>query len=106
MHPDDALARGLATGAESRVSSRSGAVTVPIRTTDEMMRGVVSLPHGYGHTDPGAKLAVASERQPGQNANALTDEEALDTISGTSVANGIPVDVEAVDSVHPPGHAR
>jgi hypothetical protein len=96
IHPEDAADRGLETGAQVHVSARNGRLTVPVRISDEMMRGVVSLPHGYGHADPEAMQSVASERQPGQNANVLTDEYALDTISGTSVANGIPVEVEVV----------
>ena len=61
-----------------------------------MMPGVVSLPHGFGHRAAGTRLAVAREKQPGVNANALTDAEPLDVPSGTSIANGIPVEIEAV----------
>jgi anaerobic selenocysteine-containing dehydrogenase len=94
VHPLDADALGLADGQLVAVRSASGSVTAPVRTSDEMMRGVVSLPHGFGHVDPEAQLSVATGRQPGANANALTDELALDVISGTSVANGIPVVLE------------
>ena len=49
MHPDDLAARGIADGAVVRVASAVGAVEVEVQATDDMMPGVVSLPHGYGH---------------------------------------------------------
>ena len=58
-----------------------------------MMPGVVSLPHGFGHTKAGTRQSVACEVQPGVSSNDLTDELPLDVISGTHVANGIPVHV-------------
>ena len=56
--------------------------------------GVVSLPHGWGHGRPGAKLEIAN-RQPGASANDLTDERQLDALSGNAALNGVPVEVEA-----------
>jgi hypothetical protein len=57
------------------------------------MPGVVSLPHGFGHDQPGTRLSVAAER-PGVNSNLLADELQLDPLSGNAVLNGIPVRVE------------
>jgi anaerobic selenocysteine-containing dehydrogenase len=94
LHPDDAAARGLAHGDDARVSSRVGSVVVAVEVTDAIRPGVVCLPHGWGHDEPGTRLAVAAER-PGANSNVLTDELALDPLSGTSVLNGIPVEVRA-----------
>jgi anaerobic selenocysteine-containing dehydrogenase len=95
VNPEDAGRLGLETGKVARVRSRIGAVEVECEVTDEMMPGVVSLPHGYGHTLPGVRLSVAREKQPGACSNYLTDETVLDVPSGTHVANGIPVEVEA-----------
>ena len=95
VHPSDAQVRGLTAGALARVSSRVGAVDAPIEITDGIARGVVSLPHGWGHDEPGTSLSVAAQR-PGANSNVLTDELALDPLSGTAVLNGIPVQVERV----------
>jgi hypothetical protein len=53
---------------------------------------VVSLPHGWGHDAEGTQLQIAA-RVAGVNSNILTDHEALDPLSGTSVLNGIPVAV-------------
>jgi anaerobic selenocysteine-containing dehydrogenase len=70
-----------------------GTVTAQVAVSDEMMPGVVSLPHGFGHTDPLTRLSVATAKQPGVNSNQLADELLLDEPSGTSVTNGIPVEV-------------
>ena len=57
------------------------------------MPGVVSIPHGWGHDQPGVDLAVAAEHA-GTNSNVLTDELALEPLSGTAILNGIPVELE------------
>ncbi|MBK7948748.1 MAG: molybdopterin-dependent oxidoreductase [Deltaproteobacteria bacterium] len=96
LNPEDAKARGLESGKLVRVRSRVGEIEVECVVSDEMMPGVVSLPHGYGHTLSGTRLSVAKKKQPGACANYLTDELALDVPSGTHVANGIPVEVRAL----------
>ena len=95
MHPDDLAARGLRGGDQVRVCSRVGAVEVEVMATDAIMRGVVSLPHGWGHARPGVALRVAGALQ-GQSANDLTDDQHLDTLSGNAALNGVPVTVRAV----------
>jgi anaerobic selenocysteine-containing dehydrogenase len=95
MHPDDAKARQIEHGATVRVSSRVGRVEVKVELTDDVMPGVVSLPHGFGHHRAGAKLRVAAE-QPGVSLNDLTDDRALDALTGTAVLNGTPVEVVRV----------
>ncbi|MET0818268.1 MAG: molybdopterin oxidoreductase family protein [Solirubrobacteraceae bacterium] len=95
VHPDDAARLGLADGELAEVRSRTGAVHAPVEVTDRVMAGVVSLPHGWGHDAPGARLGVAAEHA-GVNANALGDEELVDALSGNAVLNGIPVAVAPV----------
>ena len=92
MHPDDLASRGLVDGQTVHVSSRVGAVDVQVLATADMMPGVVSLPHGWGHGRPGVKAAIARD-QPGVSANDLTDERQLDAVSGNAVLNGVPVQV-------------
>jgi anaerobic selenocysteine-containing dehydrogenase len=70
-----------------------GKVAVEVKATDEVMRGVVSLPHGYGHGAPGTRLS-GSNNVPGVSINDLTDPEAID-VSGNSALNGVPVTVTA-----------
>ena len=96
VHPDDAERLGLVAGASAHVSSRVGSVVAPVEITDGIRPGVVSLPHGWGHGREGTRLRVAGERR-GVNSNVLTDHEALDPLSGTSVLNGIPVTVAPVN---------
>jgi anaerobic selenocysteine-containing dehydrogenase len=92
IHPHDAARFGVADGTSARVRSRVGEVVAPVEVTEDVRPGVVSLPHGWGHDRPGARLRVAAERA-GVNSNVLSDHEALDPLSGTSVLNGIPVTV-------------
>jgi anaerobic selenocysteine-containing dehydrogenase len=93
LSPKDASELGVEDRARAVVTSRVGRIEAEVKVTDEMMPGVVSLPHGFGHTVPGIKLSVASDKQPGPCSNYLTDELVLDDISGTHIANGIPVEV-------------
>jgi len=97
MHPDTAAELGITDGADARVTSRSGEVTVPVEVTDGIRAGVVSLPHGWGHRLPGTRGSVAAAR-PGVNTNLLTDPLAMDPLSGTSVLNAIPVRVQPAPS--------
>ncbi|WP_324731331.1 molybdopterin oxidoreductase family protein [Pseudomonas paeninsulae] len=92
MNPEDLALRGLSDGQVVRVRSRVGAIEVEVAASEEMMAGVVSLPHGWGHARPGVKMAIASA-QPGASANDLTDERQLDALSGNAALNGVPVEV-------------
>jgi len=94
MHPDDLASRNLEDGQRVRVSSRVGMIEVEVLASLEMMPGVVSLPHGWGHARPGVKMGIASG-QPGSSANDLTDERYLDVLSGNAALNGVPVTVAA-----------
>lgn len=94
MHPDDLSSRGLSDGQWVKVSSRVGEVEVQVVGSLEMMPGVVSLPHGWGHGRPGVQMEIAGN-QPGVSANDLTDERQLDRLSGNAALNGVPVQVAA-----------
>ncbi|QIG42443.1 molybdopterin-dependent oxidoreductase [Nocardioides anomalus] len=94
MHPDDLAERGLEDGAVVRVRSRVGQVDVEVSAVDDVMRGVVSLPHGYGHQVGGTRLRHASG-VPGVSINDLTDPGLLD-VSGNAALNGVPVTVRPV----------
>ena len=95
LHPVDAERLGLADGELARVSSTSGELVVAVEVTDEIMPGVISIPHGWGHDAPGVRLGVAGEH-PGVNSNLLAPVE-VDVPSGNAVLNGIPVEVTAAD---------
>jgi len=102
MHPEDAARLGFqvtADGAEENgrprawVISRVGRVEVSVEVSDEVMPGVVSLPHGWGHDREGIRLQVASQH-PGVSLNDLTDDRRVDPASGNAAFTGLPVRVE------------
>jgi anaerobic selenocysteine-containing dehydrogenase len=92
VHPDDAARLGLVDGARARVSSRAGSVEVPVEVTDAVMPGVVSIPHGWGHSVDGIRMEIAAAHA-GTNSNLLADEKLIDPLSGNAVLNGVPVEL-------------
>jgi anaerobic selenocysteine-containing dehydrogenase len=92
IHPDDAAARRLVDGGRARVSTRTGAIELPVEVTDAVMRGVVSVPHGWGHGRDGVRLRVAA-RAPGASVNDIVDPAVIDELSGTSALTGQAVEV-------------
>jgi hypothetical protein len=62
------------------------------------MRGVVSLPHGYGHDRDGVGLQHA-RGLPGVSVNDLTDPDRVETLSANAVLNGVPVVVTGIAAV-------
>ena len=97
IHPEDAERIGVKSGDMVCVTSRVGEVRAPADVTNDMMPGVVSLPHGFGHGRDGVQLRVATSH-PGVSVNDLTDEQALD-VSGNAAFSGVPVKVEAAARV-------
>ncbi len=95
IHPNDAAERGIGDGDPVRVTSRVGSVELAAEISEDVMPGVLSIPHGFGHDKPGTKLSVAG-RRPGVSLNDLTDPQAMDPISGNAVLNGTPVTLEKV----------
>jgi len=95
MHPDDAAKLGVAGEAMVAVVSRTGRIEAPLELSDEVMPGVVSLPHGWGHHRPGIDLSVAKEH-PGVSINDLTDESVVDDLCGNAVLSGVPVRVVSI----------
>jgi anaerobic selenocysteine-containing dehydrogenase len=94
VHPVDAARLGVTDGARVRVRSRAGTVAVEAHVSDDVMPGVVSLPHGWGHHRPGTRLSIACEHA-GASINDLTDELAIDAVSGNAAFSGVQVTVEA-----------
>jgi anaerobic selenocysteine-containing dehydrogenase len=90
IHPQDAASRMLEDGDMAVVSSRAGSIKIPVAISADMMPGVISIPHGWGHQMDGIELSVASQHA-GVNTNILTDETFLDSLSGNAALNGVPV---------------
>ena len=94
VHPTDAARCGLTDGALALISSDTSqgprTLQAQVHISSEMMPGVVSLPHGWGHNLPGAQLALAAQR-PGVNLNALLDDQLRDPLSGNAVLGGVAI---------------
>ena len=95
MHPEDANGFKLNNSNEVKISSRTGDIVASLEITDEVMPGVVSLPHGWGHHRKGTKWQVA-EAHAGVSCNDIMDEQLVDELTGNAVLNGVPVTVTAV----------
>jgi anaerobic selenocysteine-containing dehydrogenase len=95
VHPEDAARHGVVDGAMATLRNGARSVQAQVQISDQMMPGVVSLPHGWGHNLPGAQLRVAAER-PGANLNALLDEQLRDPLSGNAVLGGVAITMAAV----------
>ncbi len=93
INPEDAAARSISEGQMITVQSRVGEIKLPAAVSAEMMKGVISIPHGWGHDLEGVQLDIAS-KSPGENFNELADDYLLDDLTGNAVLNGIPVVVE------------
>jgi anaerobic selenocysteine-containing dehydrogenase len=100
VNPVDAERLGLSDGGHVRLRSAAGELVAPVEVSDEMMPGVVSVPHGWGHDADGVRLAVAAAHA-GVNSNLAADESQVDAPSGNAVLNGIPVELEPVPAPAP-----
>ena len=93
LHSKDASRLGLQAGDSAKVSSDTGTIVLPVEITDDLMPGVVSVPHGWGHDRSGTGQAVAAAHA-GASINDVISDEAIDPLVGTSVLNGQPVTVK------------
>ncbi|KPQ28752.1 MAG: putative anaerobic dehydrogenase [Marinobacter excellens HL-55] len=93
MHPQDATNRGLVDGQQAQIGSGDRSVVLPVEITEDIMPGVVSIPHGWGHSRPGTGQSVATAHA-GASINDVLDDAEVDPVSGTSVLNGQVVQVK------------
>jgi len=96
VHPMDAARLHLVDGAMARIANGPRSIEAQVHFSDEMMPGVVSLPHGWGHDLPGARLHLAAQR-PGANLNALLDDQLRDPLSGNAVLGGVAITMQALN---------
>jgi anaerobic selenocysteine-containing dehydrogenase len=92
MNPADAASRGIHEGDEVTLASRVGEIHVTAKVTDRVMAGVVNLPHGFSQKREGVRLSIASTI-PGASYNDVSDEAAMDAVSGNAAVNATPVSV-------------
>lgn len=81
IHPKDAAMLGLYEGDRARISTTKGMLEAPVRFDSRYRRGVVSVPHGFGHI----------------NVNVLTDAQSTDPLSGMVQLGGIPIQIERAE---------
>lgn len=93
IHPRDASRLGLQAGDSAQVTAEDRQIVVPVEITDEIMPGVVSIPHGWGHDRPGTGQSVATSHA-GASINDLLSDQQVDPLIGTSVLNGQAVAVK------------
>jgi anaerobic selenocysteine-containing dehydrogenase len=93
MHPDDAQRLGLREDDVADVRSAIATIRLPVKLLDDLMPGVVAVPHGWGHQHARG-LSVAS-RTRGVNVNLLAADgpDGIDRVAGMAHLTGIPVDV-------------
>ena len=100
MHPADASARGIGVGDRVRVTGPSGAIELPAEVSEEIMPGVVAVPHGWGHGRSGVGWTIAAGR-PGASVNDITDATVMDPLSGNAVLQAVPVRVDLEPAAQP-----
>lgn len=96
INPDDAKERNIRSGDRVTVTSENGKVELPAEVTEQLMPGVVSIPHGWGHHRSGMRMKTA-EANPGVSINDLTDDLFVDEISGNAAFSGVKVRVALAD---------
>jgi len=97
VNPVDAEREGWCAGDDVQIASSAGSVRAKVEVSEEIMAGVVSLPHGYGHNRNGTKMTIANDHA-GVSCNDVTDARYFDALSGNAAINGVPVHVTAAES--------
>jgi anaerobic selenocysteine-containing dehydrogenase len=98
VHPTDAARAGIRDSGRAVLESRVHAAEVPVRVTDEIMPGVVSLPHGWGHATAAPWQGVAGAHA-GVSVNDWTDDQRVEDVVGQSVLNGVPVRIRPAPEI-------
>ncbi|MGH1373674.1 MAG: molybdopterin-dependent oxidoreductase [Cellvibrionaceae bacterium] len=93
MNPKDADKRQLEDKQNVALSSRRGTIELPLEITEDIMPGVVCMPHLWGHNRPGTRQRIANAT-PGVSMNDITDIGVIDELTGNAVVNGVPVRVQ------------
>ncbi len=90
LHPDDAARLNILKNETVLVQSRTGQLQIAAEITPNIMPGVVSIPHGFGHHRKGTRLQVAS-KHAGVSLNDITDNSRMDPVTGNAAFSGQPV---------------
>ncbi len=82
IHPDDATASGIPDGGRVRVTAVAGFLVAHVRYDDGMVRGAVSLPHGFSVPNV---------------SDLTTSDFDVDLLSGMVLQSGIAISLDPVD---------
>ena len=87
---------GIEDGQTARVSTKIGSIEIPAKVTEDLMKGVVWIPHGWGRTTQ--EIPEMAVEKLGINVNLITDDnwKKLEPLGGMVMLDGIPVKVEKV----------
>ncbi len=96
MHSTQAESLGINDRQLVEVTSRVNKVNIEVEITDDIMPGVVSIPHGWGHHRKGSGQKIAAANA-GVSVNDLTDDQLIDELSGNAALNGVPVTLRALN---------
>jgi anaerobic selenocysteine-containing dehydrogenase len=97
IHPEDAEARNIHVDSVVRISTVRGSIEVAVQISDDIMPGVVCLPHLWGHNRPGTQQRVANA-SPGASYNDLMGVSAIDELTGNAIFNGVTVQVTPIST--------
>lgn len=92
IHPHDAEAYGVKDGQQVTLRNDVGEINGPVKISDRIAPGVVSVPHGWGHNNPENRLPHAA-KLAGASVNDIMDDGAVDDISGNAILNGQSVEL-------------
>jgi len=95
INPVDAKQLNIENHQRVSVTSNIDSIEIPIEISDEMMQGVVSIPHGFGHHRKGINIQLAQENA-GVSINDLTDDKSIDLLTGNANLSGTKVKIEAI----------
>ena len=92
MHSQDMQILGLSQGDMTDVSTPHARIRLSVRPNDDLMRGTVAIPHGWGHHT--SHMQIARETK-GVNVNILAHDglESIESVSGMSQLTGLTVQI-------------
>jgi len=100
MNSEDANALNLVDGEVVSVESATGKIEIPLEVTNNIMSGVVSIPHGFGHGKKGTRLSVASDgHHAGVSVNNITDHNRLDKVTNNAAFSGQKITVSKSSTI-------
>ncbi|MEL6866489.1 MAG: molybdopterin-dependent oxidoreductase [Bacteroidota bacterium] len=97
INPMDAKEYGIENGDTVRLTSSTGSIHIIAALTNEVVPGVLSMPHGYGFTYDGQ----STYEQVGALANLLTDVHHCDPLAKTPYHKNVRVRIQKVSPVTP-----